>query len=201
MAGRLSLLTILLLLLSASSCGWLPLGGGWIESWEMDYFLEGGDIANFSGAQAADSAVVQLAREVMAGRQYYMGLYRHGGASSAENYRIQSGDAACRLDDPGYMYLPYTPNGTVEVAGQALNFTFVLPATDTRAELRLSGTCPLKAAQQAINEVRRPKWQDNTSVSTAEATWTLSGTYGGSSFSVSFAQTLTGRSMAWSQPI
>jgi hypothetical protein len=189
------------LLLCSCGCTWPPLGGAWIMSWEMDYFLEGGAIANISGAQAADSAVVQLAQAVMAGRQYRMGLYRYGGAESAENYRIAGGDATSQLEDPGNTYLPHTPNGTVEVAGQLLNFTFVLPATDTRAELRLSGSCPLKAAQQAINEIRRPKWENNTSVSTAEADWTLSGTQAGSTFSLSFTQPLTGRSLTRTENI
>jgi hypothetical protein len=178
-------------------CGLLPVGEMWTSSRETDYFLTGGAVSDFSGAQADETALRELASTLMDGRSLYMGLYRHGGAGSSEQHQIRSGPASCT---PGGFVSP-DQQGSVVVTGAVLQFSFTLPPMDGYSALELTGTCALDPAQRAIEEVRSPKWGNNTSTTTVPLDWTLTGAREAGAFSLSFKQTLGGRSFTYSTPI
>jgi hypothetical protein len=188
---------------NADSYDAIGLGG----STETEYFFKGGAISDFSGAQAEDKEIREMASS-MDGLATFIGLHRHQSGSTVwERYRIPDDTA----EFMGSNYYIEPANATVEVTGDTLTFEIGGSSTE---EMHLIGTCSLDLAQRAIDELRNPLGSASTSATTFQVSWTLTGDRyrprmiadpaGGEPiyvlnaylepYSISFTQTMSGRS-------
>lgn len=186
----------------AAGCGLLPSGIGWTGSSELEYYFAGGEPTHFAGPNGQDSGAQDLSRHVLADREYYIGLGRHvSGPYETEYYKMRSGEAFSMVVDPTWLMRPTyyhstdANRGSLTITGSTA-FLVVPVGTDMQSAsgLRLSCHMDAKTAQEMINQVRFPEWQNNVSTQTMAVTWTLTGSMEGKPLEISFDQTLVARS-------
>jgi hypothetical protein len=186
------------LLCSLAGCG-SPLLGGGGKNLETRYYFTGGAPFDFSTSGGADQAVQHLIAAALGSVRMSTGLSRRCGADSWDEYQL-SNSGTLIYSNYSYVFEDGCP-GTMDCGNAALQYHFAKdwiatePAADNYVicfDVDLSCRCNLEKAQRLVDEVRFPKWRDNTSTSTVEAVWTVTGTHDGQAFSLTCKQLLTG---------
>jgi len=201
---------VLGVLLLSAACGNYG-GGAWTDSQETDYFLRGGELQDFAGADEVNTELREVSRDLLFGRDYYLGLHRHATDSIIEDYTLNSGyayslPAAPGENQPAYINncYPGTGNedGAIQLAGPQAVLSLAL-ASDQEAfsNLMLVGTFDVATVQAMIEDVRRPLDMDTASTATAQIEWTLTGKQDGTPFTLSFGQFVRAHSRWYTVPI